>query len=697
MHKCDFVVRRNPMIYISIPQRNISTMKASETKFSKIIEGTNQYLIPHFQRPYTWKQKNWDTLWKDIEMLLSEDVVSTASSEHFMGAIVTAPAHSVPEGVTKYLLIDGQQRVTTLLLLLTAIRDRAKQIDDSKLSNRIHELYLTNRYQDDLDQYKLLPTQGDESKHNDRASFIKIILGEDSSTAGGALHNAYQYFTRLLRDFSAEKLNTLATAILSHIFLVSITLEQDDNHYAIFESLNAKGEPLSQSDLVRNFFFMRIDDAYHDSIYKEKWRPMECLIKRENMEMYLRHFLIKNGAIVKEADVYYTFKKKIEGNGQAESLLDELVKFSKCYVKFLDAEQEKSIQVRARLVRLQRLRATVCYPFLLNIFDDRATNRISDQEVVDILDIIENFIVRRYVCGTIRAELNEVFTALYRQVSEFSKIVDGIRDVLGSRNYPSDQEFCESLKTRKLYSIGGRDTRDRAKLILEQLEAYLGNKEPVITDKLTIEHIMPQKLTAWWKEHLGNAAEETHEIYLHTIGNLTLTGYNSELSNAEFSRKVMSFRQSNLALNRDIANLDCWTRDEIDGRAKTLANYALKVWPDFAPNISTRRQPSFRGTRPKQLLVFGETFACKTWQDVLRITITQISKNGDETTLEQLIKGFPRHVRRSATGLRSPKSISDDLFYESHGTADSIYRLCSQIIQAIGYSFNEWRVETEAS
>jgi uncharacterized protein with ParB-like and HNH nuclease domain len=667
-------------------------MKASETKFSKIIEGTNQYMVPHFQRPYTWQRKNWDSLWRDIEALLGTEDGLSPPRDHFMGAIVTAPAHSVPEGVTKYLLIDGQQRLTTLLLLLAAVRDRARQVNDVKLANRIHDLYLTNRYQDDLDQYKLLPTQGDESKHNDRIAFTKIIDNEESD-AFSALNHAYQYFAKLLRGWAIERLSSLGNAILGHIFLVSIVLERDDNPYAIFESLNAKGQPLSQSDLVRNFFFMSIETSRHDRIYTNKWMPMERLIGRENMEVYLRHFLIRKGTLIKEADVYFALKKEVEDSGQdyAEIMLDELVKFSGYYVKFIDPGQEASATVRQRLVRLQRLRATVCYPFLLNVLDDRASNRLTEGDLVEILDVIENFIVRRYVCGTIRAELNELFTALYRQAGRFDRLAQGVREVLGSRNYPLDDEFVESLQTRKLY-VG--EARDRARLILERLEACRAGKELVDASNLTIEHIMPQTLTDWWRLHLGVDAADTHELYLHTIGNLTLTAYNGELSNADFPRKLEWLRQSRLTLNLELAELSEWTRDQIEARAKALAERALEVWPNFAPGASARRRQVVRGTTPRRVLVLDEWFDARTWQEVLRITLTQIIALGDEAAC-QLIDEFPRHIRRSPVGLTSPKNVAPDLYYEGHMNADQVYRLCSQIAQQIGLSAEEWHVETE--
>jgi hypothetical protein len=205
---------------------------------------------------------------------------------------------------------------------------------------------------------------------------------------------------------------------------------------------------------------------------------------------------------------------------------------------------------------------------------------------------------------------------------------------------------------------------------------------------------MPQTLTDWWREHLGPSADETYELYLHTIGNLTLTGYNAELSNADFPKKVELLRESRLTLNSDLSGLSRWTREEIEARAKSLAERALSVWPNFAPHASARRRLAVRGTTPKRVIVLGEEFEAKSWQDVLRITLNQLMVLGEEV-IDQLLVEFPRHIRRSSSGLTAPKTLSSDLYYEGHLNAEQIYRLCSQIVQQVGLSSDEWHVDNE--
>lgn len=307
-------------------------MKANETKLVRLIEGTNQYIVPHFQRSYTWQQKECNTLWDDLKSMYSPEEGTTSAvmdRQHFMGSVVTMPGHSVPEGISKYLLIDGQQRFTTLLLILTAVRDKAHEINEDKLAGQIHDLYLTNRYQEGPDQYKLYPTQGEDPVHNDRDAFLALVDKRDPNRHS-RVALAFSYFSRQVNQLEKDQLHAITRVITNRLLLVSIVLEPDDNPFAIFESLNAKGQPLSQSGLIRNFFFMCIHTDRHDRVFREKWQPMEIKIGQENMTEFLRHYLMRDGRVVKQGEVYYTLKLQIDREGpvRAESFLDELVRFS---------------------------------------------------------------------------------------------------------------------------------------------------------------------------------------------------------------------------------------------------------------------------------------------------------------------------------------------------------------------------------
>src|SRR6266545_104974 len=266
-------------------------MHAGETKIQSIIDGQRQYIIPLFQRPYSWESPQWAALWQDLAELCEED----HPRNHFIGSIVTMPSKSVPEGVTKYILIDGQQRLTTLLVMLALIRDKARK-QPGNLADKIDDLLLRNRHQESTDVYKLLPTQVD------RPAFCAVVDAVQPPK-GAPITTAYEFFERRLRLSPAVGLERLYNVIRNHLVLVSIVLDKDDNPYLIFESLNAKGRPLTQADLIRNFYFMRIHVNLQEKVYAEHWKPMQDRLG-ESLTEYIRHFLMRDGKIVRQNDIY---------------------------------------------------------------------------------------------------------------------------------------------------------------------------------------------------------------------------------------------------------------------------------------------------------------------------------------------------------------------------------------------------------
>ncbi len=275
-------------------------MKASETKLQTILEGTQQYVVPLFQRPYSWEKKQWEVLWEDLTELTEQETIRP----HFMGSIVTIQDDSVPEGVSQYLLIDGQQRLTTILILLAVVRDRAKQNPDAEvceLGEEINETILINRFKKGLERYKLQPTQ------SDRPDFHKIIDAGSPSSEKSLINECYRFFDKELKK-QAIDLNYIKKAIIGGLSLVSITLDDDENPYLVFESLNAKGKPLTQADLIRNYFFMRIQVGKQEEIYAQYWEPMQNALS-DNLTECIRHYLMKDGLEVqRKTKLHFTFK-----------------------------------------------------------------------------------------------------------------------------------------------------------------------------------------------------------------------------------------------------------------------------------------------------------------------------------------------------------------------------------------------------
>jgi len=283
-------------------------MKASETEFKKIIEGTTQFFVPHYQRAYSWQPKQWTQLWEDLIALAEERSNHTdegPAPTHFIGSMVTIPGTSVPQGVAKYVLIDGQQRITTLMILLAALRDLARERGDGRQADMVHNLYLTNQYQENLEHFKLLPTQGEAPGSGDRIAFKNIIDPSDTTRVTGHLATkAYDFFARRARLPATPPPDVLIGTIASGLMIVSIVLDRDDNPYTIFESLNAKGQPLSQADLIRNYFFMRIHQDEHERAHRTHWQPMERLLKNTSMTEFFRQYLMREGTLVKIDSVY---------------------------------------------------------------------------------------------------------------------------------------------------------------------------------------------------------------------------------------------------------------------------------------------------------------------------------------------------------------------------------------------------------
>jgi uncharacterized protein with ParB-like and HNH nuclease domain len=272
-------------------------MHANQTDIQRILGGVQQYVIPLFQRPYSWETKQWNTLWQDLLELCEDE----KPRNHFIGSIVTMPSKSVPEGVTKFILIDGQQRLTTLLVLLTVFREKARTLPGN-LADKIDDLLLKNRHQEGNDVYKLLPTQ------IDRVAFFAILNGQELPK-DSQLVKAFDFFEKKLRLQHTLDLEKLYTVIGKSLVLVSIVLDKDDNPYLIFESLNAKGQPLKQADLIRNYFFMRIHVGDQEKMYDEHWKPMQERLG-ENLTEYIRHFLMRDGKNVKQSDIYFTLKER---------------------------------------------------------------------------------------------------------------------------------------------------------------------------------------------------------------------------------------------------------------------------------------------------------------------------------------------------------------------------------------------------
>jgi hypothetical protein len=580
------------------------------------------------------------------------------------------------------LLIDGQQRLTTIFILLALLRNKARENKNLRFADEVNNTLLVNQYKDGNDYYKLMPTQVD------RPIFENLINGNSNETEN-QITRAYVFFEKKLKQVELEP-EKLKKIITSYFSVVSIVLDTDDNPYLVFESLNAKGRPLTQADLIRNYFFMRIHVDKQEKVYTDYWLPMQAALG-ENLTEFIRHFLMRNGSIIKQGDVYYALKESVS-TSNATDYLSELKKFSIYYQRLIYPELEPEFQLQKYFSRLNRIEVTTAYPLLLNFYSNYADLKITKDDFVTILKTLENYLIRRFVCNVPSNTLNKIFPIVYPQIiSKYpDNIVEGFKTVLQGRGYPKDNEFYLRFRETKFY--GGGDRQIKTKLILETIEESFAHKERVPFDNLSIEHIMPQTLSEWWQNELGAEWEETHDLFLHTIGNLTLTAYNTELSNDSFPTKKKTFEESHLELNSYFSEISHWTRNEIEQRAEKLAKQAIELWTYFGQeNTSPTDLQEVKGTTPLSLSILGQHIPVDSWRDVMEQTLNTVADLEPEK-FEVLAHNFPRYLGKDKNKFRAIRQLQNGYYIEMNLSAQSIQKLCYQAMETIELTSEDWNV-----
>jgi hypothetical protein len=602
-------------------------MKAAEAALRVLLEGQTQFVIALFQRPYSWDRAKWETLWFDI----LETYEADRSSQHFLGSIVSKSLPGTPEGVSPYLVIDGQQRLATLTIILAALRDEyRKELPD--LAEKIDNLYLKNRFVSASSSYKVLPTQAD------RPSYFAIINGEGEDDRQSNNWKAYRYFRQRLSatkgGSSPLDARKLEQTILSGLSLVSITLGAEDNEYRIFESLNAKGMPLKQVDLIRNYVLMRVQLEQQDAVYSKSWRPLELRLG-EHLEDFFRYEYMSSGDFVRESDVYFQWKRRLDklSDGGVIEALNDLGERARYYERMVNPDTEPDLAVRVGFRRLNRWGAQTMYPFLLFAYGEYNAGALDGSGFSSLLRVVESFLVRRLFAGVPTNALNRLFLRLGQQQPEGMNLLEGTTTVLSepSRRWPTDDEFRQSIQRYPLYT----DSRpDQRRLILETFEKSFGHKEEPDLAGLTIEHVMPQSITDAWRERLGPEASRVHAKLLHVLGNLTLTGYNPELSNSSWAEKRVLLRESHLEMNKQIANHDEWREAEITQRGSDMAELAVNLWAGPLAGVADAIEIDGGSDRPTRWANFYQ--ACqKRLEEAVKLKLTRttatILASGDGT------------------------------------------------------------------
>lgn len=570
-------------------------MKASETQLLKFLRKSEQFAVPIYQRTYSWTEPECRQLWEDIIRTGANDDIRA----HFLGSIVYIEKglYSVT-GYSPMLIIDGQQRLTTVSLLIEALArhlEGADEIIDGFSTNKLRNYYLINSEETDERRYKLLLSRSDKDTYlslvNQTPQPHKVSL---------RLTKNFKLFQDLIEK--TKDLNSLCNG-LEKLAIVDISLNKEhDNPQLIFESMNSTGRELSQADLIRNFVLMDQEFDKQQYLYNHYWHPMETSFGQEayadDFDYFIRHYLtVKTGTIPKIKKVYEDFKDfRYESSQDISNILQDVHKFSEYYCA-LTLGKEQDANLAKVFFDIHQLRANVVYPLLLEMYDDYKHNRLTAEEFLHASKLVESYVFRRAVCDIPTTSMNKTFES-FAKVIDKTNYLESIKAqflLLDTyRHFPDDQEFQHHLIRKDIYNFRRRE------YLLRRLENF-ERKEPVSVNEYTIEHIMPQNenLSREWREGLGEDWERVHSELLHTLGNLTLTGYNSEYSDRPFVEKRdmdKGFRDSPLFLNRSLGDTEEWNEQAIWTRAGILSTQALEVWPypSLSDEILNRYRPDKR-------------------------------------------------------------------------------------------------------
>jgi uncharacterized protein with ParB-like and HNH nuclease domain/predicted transport protein len=582
---------------------NGDRLKAAEANFLRFLNKSDQLEVPIYQRTYSWTRPECLELWNDIVRAAHDDV-----SGHFIGSIVYIDTGIYQvTGANTIEVIDGQQRLTTISLLLLAVAHAmaANSEGSAATARKLVKDYLLQ--DEDVDpgvegRYKLLLTK------SDRETYMRLVDGLDINPAEAPrLVDTFDLFEDQVRRTTLSFDQVLAG--LGKLLMVDIALEKDhDNPQLIFESLNSTGLDLSQADLIRNYVLMGQPPKLQKEIYISSWYPLEQSFPAEaqdRFDSFMRDYLtMRTGQIPKIDRVYESFKTLAQSSGlPTADLVADIYKHSKNWVE-LAFDRAKDAALREAIADLNQLKVDVAYPFLLEVMDDHDDGTISDAELVAAVRLLESYVFRRALAGIPTNILNKTFAALAREMDKDSYLESLEAALLLKESYarmPTDEEVRSALLVKDVYNFRSRN------YLLGKLENH-GRKERVDVLGYTIEHVLPQNpdLSPEWQEELGLHWRTVQEKYLHTLGNLTLTGYNAELSDRPFREKLTmkgGFRDSPLRLNHYLAQLEQWNDDEIERRAGVLADQVLTIWP--APRVPEDTLAKYRKTKAKASTVYS--------------------------------------------------------------------------------------------
>ncbi|HEB9344585.1 DUF262 domain-containing HNH endonuclease family protein [Campylobacter coli] len=685
-------------------------MDARRLWFIPDVIGSNrvQFQIPVYQRNYDWSVENCKKLMSDIK-----DIVETGE-KHFLGTIVYMSDKKTSASFQKYIIIDGQQRLTTIMLILKALHDIALTIND-KSAEQIDNEFLHNKYCDEEFKIKLKPIKTDNEQ------FTMLLKNDENVNKDSNIYRNYEFCKKYLEKLINE--NSLTpNQILEALFsleIVEIVLEQGkDDPQIIFESINSTGLELTQADLIRNFLLMNADNQEY--LYLEYWQKIEEMLRVNNDYSEVNNFFTtfltyKTNNIVNEKKLYNAFVKFFKNYGKSqEEILSELKMNARIFSAFIGNKiYSKSIQ--EILKSYDYIDQKTLFPFLLHIFNDFEKRIIEESTLIKVLEFLLSYLLHRLVCEIDSKALRGLFATLYNRVFKVQKnkdkycntIIKFFQTIHSKDKIPTFKEFQTSLSKINIY----RKTK-LCKFILMDIENSSSKEKMLDADNISIEHIMPQALTKEWENELGNI--DKYEEYLHKLGNLTVTGYNSTLSNKSFQEKIKTLKLSKaIFLNKDVISEKHWTFDKIETRGKRLAEFFAKKYKvdtvkdediafnnlDFVTlkydNIKKKTLDCFRFQNTTH---YADNFTTL-FLDLLKI-LDEIDPNKLTNLAENQHSYVPdttknKHVyisNQEDENMRNPIKFKENVWVEKSIPLDRICKITESVLNEFGFNIEDLQI-----
>lgn len=677
-------------------------MKAGEEKIEVLLQKTKtQFVIPIYQRRYEWLFEQCKELLEDIMEVAGED----SSWVHFVGSIVYVEGGAVTSsGVSKLSVVDGQQRLTTLFLIYIVLYRIAKENSNEALAEEIKENFLINKFASDSEKLKLL------TDDSGMEAIRHLVNGGEKADYVGR-SRVVDNFDFFRKNITNGNIDTVRTG-LSKLAFVEVILDRErDNAQKIFESLNSTGLDLSQNDLIRNFILMGLSPDQQELIYKDYWHHIDKLARNEDdgkskLSEFIRGYLIIITAQKQsETRVYRNFKSKFGSTEFAglEAKLKPILSLSRLYNKLINPNNESDLDIRQELIYIKRLDVGVAIPFLMRVYQDYSEELISKKIFLGVLHLIQSYIIRRVIVPLPTSSLTLVFASLYSNIDKDNYLESLGRFLITRKNkssFPRDAEISEALKHTDIYNLVSKNRS----YILDKLENF-NNKEPVMilnNPDITVEHIYPQNPCRLWKEQLS---EEDYNLfkgkYLNTLGNLTLSGNNSSLSNREFLYKrdleEKGYRDSRLWLNRYLANIDVWDIEALKKRVDILRDRVLSVWeyPSIVIDLKANTNNEVdlfditeaTGIRLEYFILNGTKIEEKRFSNMFAIVLQELAKMDRQLFFSQeSLQASGLLPEHESYAMLCPKMIVDGYYVETNNNTQAKINKLRSILEVYGLS-----------